>query len=199
MDKGQKTYGNYEIARLFHVTPGTVNKWFKKKKIPTFRTVGGHFRVLESDLFALLKSMGMPIPPDLAAKTKTRYLIVDDEAMVRRLVRRLLERMDPGAEIFEAVDGYEAGYKTHQLKPHLVILDLRLPCLDGIKVCRLIRRDKEMDKVKILAITAYHPERTRSVILKAGANAFLAKPFKNEEFERVVKSLLPFARRPQAV
>lgn len=188
----EKAYSNYDIAKLCHVTSVTIYKWLKEGKIPSFKTAGGHYRVRESDLIRFLKSLNIDLP---GAAGKTRILVVEDDASLRRLIVRLLQTSLKRIEVFEAVDGYEAGIKTALLKPDLIILDLLLPCLDGVKVCRMIRGEPQLDKIRILSISAYRPEKSKRVILKAGANAFLSKPFDNKAFVEEVKSLLPVPAR----
>lgn len=188
----RKVFGAFEIARLFHVTPITVNRWIKEGKLPSFKTAGGHYRVWEKDVKALMRSLNIASPGKGGKGGLHKVLIVEDNAAVRRVIRRLIEKGFPGAEIHEAIDGYEAGFKTRDLQPSLVILDLNLPCINGVRVCRMIRRNKKLKDVKILAVTGHVIEKARRVILKAGADDFLPKPFENDELlERVRQLLLP--------
>ncbi|MBI4368917.1 MAG: response regulator, partial [Elusimicrobia bacterium] len=77
-----------------------------------------------------------------------------------------------------------------QLNPMIVVLDLRLPGVDGFEVCRMIRHDAHLSEVKILAISGYAEDAMKSKILKAGADDFMAKPFDNKELiERLAKLL----------
>lgn len=185
----KKAFGAYEIARRCQVTPGTVNNWIKNGKIPAFKTAGGHFRVWESDLNEFLKSLNIS-PTEQSPMEPLRVLIVDDELPIRRLIRRLVEKTFPKAKIEEASDGYEAGYKTRAFNPFLITLDLHLPGIDGIKVCRMVKKDKDLKTIKIIAITGHQIEKTKRIFLRAGADAFLAKPFDNDEFIHQVRELV---------
>jgi excisionase family DNA binding protein len=180
-NKEQKALGTFEIAKRCHVTPTTVYRWIKGGKLRAFRTAGGRNRVLESDMAEFLRTLNISVP---------RVLIVDDELPARRLMRRLIEKAYPKVEIDEATDGYEAGFKTRDFRPSLVILDLLLPCIDGIKVCRIIRKSPDLKGTKIMAVTGYKAEKSKRVFLRAGANEFLTKPFSTEEFVRKVGQLL---------
>jgi excisionase family DNA binding protein len=180
-EQEQKALGTFEIAKRCHVTPTTVYRWIKGGKLRAFRTAGGRNRVLESDLKEFLRSLDLP---------SSSVLIVDDELSTRRLMRRLIENAYPKVEIYEATDGYEAGFKTRDLRPSLVILDLILPCIDGIKVCRIIRKSPDLNRTKILAVTGYKAEKSRRVFLRAGADAFLTKPFSTDDFVKTVGRLL---------
>jgi len=190
MERTEKVYRSSDIAKFCDVKNDTAQKWLVQGKIPSFKTPGGHFRVREPDFIAFLNSLRISVPGLTAAPRKPRVLIVEDDNVVRRFTRRLIESEFPKLEIHEAIDGYEAGFKTGVLKPDIVILDVLLPWLDGIRVCRMIRRDKNVKSTKILAISAYQPDRMKRVVLRAGANAFIEKPLNNEELIDAVGGLL---------
>ncbi|OVE78474.1 hypothetical protein BVX98_00035 [bacterium F11] len=61
-----------------------------------------------------------------------------------------------------------------------MILDLKLPGLNGLRICRLIKRDWNMKATKVLALTAYQPEKARKLFINAGADGFDSKPFDNQ-------------------
>lgn len=116
-----------------------------------------------------------------AARDRERVLIVDDEANIRQLVSRIILGVRPEATVFQAADGAEAGKTAHEVSPSLVVLDLQLPGLDGITVCRSLRGDARLRSMKILAISGRNVEEARADIKEAGADGFLAKPFGVEE------------------
>ena len=103
---------------------------------------------------------------------------------------RMLKKMDIKYELEAAYDGFEAGRKLALFNPDLVILDIRLPGMDGFKVCSSIRASYDKDRVKILAVTAYDTPITKDRILACGANEYLIKPFPGEIFREKVKELL---------
>lgn len=183
----KRRFGPFEIARRLHVTPTTVYRWIKSHRLPAFKTGGGHHRVWEEDLEAFEKSLNLPL--------QSKILVIEDDAALRRLIARLIGSAFHNVELHEAVDGYDGGFKTMELKPALVILDLLLPCINGIRVCKTIRRAQVLKGTKILAITAYKIEKSRRVIMRAGADAFLAKPFKNEDLLDAVGKLLSVRRK----
>jgi CheY-like chemotaxis protein len=187
----KRTYGTHEIARICHVTPPTIGRWIEEGKLPSFTTGGGHRRVWDLDLVLFLKNHNIPLPPDLIGVELERFLIVDDEPEMRRFVSRALQKHFPQAEIHEAGDGFEAGHKIASLRPALVILDLRLPGMDGFKVCRTVRGDPTLKGVKILAITGFGVDESRRQILEAGADGFLPKPFGPDELVAKLREFLP--------
>lgn len=186
----KEAYGTTDIAKICHVMPSTVGRWLDEKRIPSYKTGGGHRRVWTKDLVRFLKDHNIPLPTELMDQGKAKILIVDDEAPVRRLVRRWVQKFFPGVHVYEAADGFEAGHQVSALRPDLVILDLRLPGIHGLKVCQVIRADKNLEGVKILAMTGYDIEEARPQALGAGADEFLSKPINSVElFEKIGRLL----------
>jgi len=145
---------------------------------------------MESELVDFLRKYDYPVPQFLRQGIANKILIVEDDMSQRRLMVRLIQNNFSKFQIFEAENGFEAGFMARDLRPALVILDLLLPDIHGARICRLIRQSKELKNIKILSITACKIEKSKRVLLKAGANTFLAKPYQNEEFVEAVSHLL---------
>ena len=190
-----KALGTHDIARVCHVSPPAVIRWIEDGKIPFFTTGGGHRRVWDKDLVSFMRQHNIPIPPELEAAARVKILIVDDEPQNRRVIERVARLAYPEAEINEAVDGFEAGHKLHAFLPTLVVLDLRLPGIDGVRVCRMIRKDSRLRAIKILAITGNSIGESKRAALNAGADDFLGKPFNVSELTARLKGLLSPGRQ----
>ena len=186
----KKALGTHDIARICHATPPAVISWLEDGKMPSFTTGGGHRRVWDQDLIVFMKQHNMSIPSELLIETKLRILVVDDESQNRKLVNRVVRKNYPEAEIDEATDGLEAGHKINTFLPTLVVLDLQLPGMNGLKVCKMIRSDQRLQKIKILVITGHNVEESREEALKSGADDFLGKPFSVEELSTSIARLL---------
>ena len=117
--------------------------------------------------------------------TVATILIAEDERDLNNLVRRHLE--DEGYRVLQAFDGPSAEIVAIQDRPDLVILDWMLPRLDGLEVCRRIRRDSI---VPILMLTARSEEIDRVLGLEVGADDYLTKPFSIRELLARVRALL---------
>jgi two-component system alkaline phosphatase synthesis response regulator PhoP len=115
----------------------------------------------------------------------TRILIVDDEPSIVRLLQAYLER--EGFEVATAADGRTALQLARSLKPQLVILDLLLPEVDGLEVCRLLRQESE---VYIVMLTARSEETDKIVGLTVGADDYVTKPFSPREMVARIKAVL---------
>lgn len=185
----QKALGTHDIARICHVTPPSVVRWIKEGKLPSFTTGGGHRRVWESDLLRFMKEHNIPVPPELGPRQLT-FLVVDDEEVNRKFITRVLREAYPGAVIEEAADGFEAAHKVHTLLPALIVLDIQLPKVNGLKICEMIRSDPGLRGVKILAISGNNADDAAAQTLKAGADDFLGKPFAIDELLQRMKALL---------
>lgn len=120
-------------------------------------------------------------------------LIVDDEAPIRELVRGYLTR--EGFAVEEAEDGPGAIAAVRKSLPDVVVLDVMLPGLDGIEVCRQIRTFSD---AYVLMLTARGEEIDRVVGLAVGADDYLVKPFSPRELVARVKALLRRPRGPAA-
>jgi DNA-binding response OmpR family regulator len=112
-------------------------------------------------------------------------LVVDDERNIVQLVRLYLSR--EGFQVESAGSGREALEKAQRVKPDLVVLDLMLPELDGLEVCRQLRRDGDLP---IIMLTARDDDLDKIVGLELGADDYLTKPFNPRELVARVKAVL---------
>jgi len=117
-----------------------------------------------------------------------RLLIVEDDKDIVELVRYNLEK--EGYQTSVAADGLTALSTLKKSAPDLVILDLMLPKLPGLEVCREIRRDQALNRLPILMLTARGEEADRVVGLEMGADDYVTKPFSPRELVARVKALL---------
>lgn len=116
-----------------------------------------------------------------------KALIIDDEQAIVDLVRHHLEK--EGFQCLEANDGETALRLARENKPDLLILDLMLPGIDGLEICRLLRRDPSTAQVAIIMLTAKAEEVDRIVGLEMGADDYIVKPFSPRELVARVKAV----------
>ena len=117
----------------------------------------------------------MPVPPELDSGS-TRILVVDDEPAITQLIARVIRAAHPEFEITEAHDGFSAGTLMATLKPDVVVLDLRMPGMDGYEVCQFIKSKEETRHAEVLAMTAYPSPENQQRILECGAKVCMSKP-----------------------
>lgn len=118
-------------------------------------------------------------------------LVVDDEHPIVELVATYLRA--EGYTIYQAYDGLEALQLARQVRPDLVVLDIMLPGLDGIEVCRLLHQETP---VYVLMLTARAEEVDKLIGLSVGADDYLTKPFSPRELVARVKAILRRSRQP---
>lgn len=126
--------------------------------------------------------------PAICPELKQKILIVDDEPEAVELVEFNLRQA--GFETIRAMDGNEALKKAKSQVPALIVLDVMLPEVDGMEVCKLLRRDPVTAKVPIIMLTAKASEIDRVLGLEFGADDYVTKPFSPRELVLRVKKLL---------
>lgn len=184
--RGRSTLTTGQAAAHCQVSTPTLKAWIRKGRLRAFKTPGGHARIAVEEFQRFVKRHRMPeypTPPPPAA-----VLIVDDEPQMLDLLVELLTDHPRGFKIETASDGYEALIKLGSLRPALLILDVMMPKLDGIEVCRHLKRNPETQTIRILGLTGY-PEAVPA-LLAAGADACLTKPIALDAMELELERLL---------
>lgn len=116
-----------------------------------------------------------------------KILIVDDHEMVRDGLSVMLEREDDFTVVGEAQNGLEAVEKAKSLRPDVILMDLRMPEMDGVEAMRQIRA--EQDDVKFLVLTTFDTDEYIFDAIDAGANGYLLKDTSREELFRAVRTV----------
>lgn len=124
--------------------------------------------------------------------TAPRILIVDDETSLVEVLAYNFTR--EGFEVETAYDGREALQKCRLTVPDVVVLDVMIPVMDGLQVCRQIRSDSKLKGVRVLLLTARGEETDEVVGFNIGADDYVAKPFRTRPLIERVKALV--RRRP---
>ena len=119
---------------------------------------------------------------------KARILVVDDEPDMLELIETNLSAA--GFNVLQAATGEEALRQARALPPQLILLDLMLPELDGLEVCKLLRQDPATRSIPIVMLTARAAEIDRVLGLELGADDYVTKPFSMRELVLRVKKLL---------
>src|SRR5256712_4256267 len=137
------------------------------------------------------------LPPSRRAVRSTRMkriLIIEDDRDIVELVRYNLA--NEGFQVSSANDGSTGLTTLKKTPPDLLLLDLMLPKLSGLEICREIRRDDSLNRLPILMLTARGEEADRVVGLEMGADDYVTKPFSPRELLARVKALLRRAQPP---
>jgi excisionase family DNA binding protein len=185
-----ETLSTSEVAHLLGVATGSVANWIDQNQLRAGRTPGGHRRVTTQDLLAFLQERNLPVPEELLPSRRL-ILVVDDEAAVAHWLVLEIQAERPDCEVLEAHDGFAAGQVVGACRPHLVLLDLRMPGMDGFEVCRRIKADPQTRHAEVIAMTAYFSAQAEKMILESGARICLTKPLELNVLLQEIERALP--------
>ena len=115
-------------------------------------------------------------------------LLVEDTEDNRFMMRRLLEMA--GYHVVEAMNGEEAVKLAKSVSPHLILMDLSLPVIDGLAATRLIRKLPHCESTPIIAVSAHDTSDFQSEAIDAGCNSYVTKPIDFNELEELIAKLL---------
>lgn len=164
-----------EVAQICKVSQQTVIRCFDSGKLNGFRVPGSRFRRIPREaLVAFMKTN--QIPMDQLETGKKRVLVVDDDDAIIEMFTDLLER-DGRFEVRTARTGYDAGIVTERFRPDVMLLDFKLPDINGNVVCRTIRANPNFKHMQIIIISGVADPDEVAELKSAGADDFIRKPF----------------------
>ncbi len=179
-------YTTGEVADICKVSQQTVIRCFDSGRLKGFRVPGSRFRRIPRDsLISFMKSNNIPL--DQLESGRRRVLVVDDDDAIVDMFTELLER-DGRFEYRTATTGYEAGIITEQFRPDVLLLDFKLPDINGTGVCRTVRANPALAHMKIIVVSGVADPDEIKELMSCGANEFIRKPFDiTEVIDRIAK------------
>lgn len=173
--RAKQVFTTGEVAQICKVSQQTVIRCFDSGKLNGFRVPGSRFRrIPRESLVSFMKENQIPL--DQLDSGKKRVLVVDDDEVIVEMFTELLER-DGRFQVRTASTGYEAGIITERFKPDVLLLDFKLPDINGTAVCRTIRANPNYEHIKIIAISGVADPDEIEELRAAGADEFIRKPF----------------------
>lgn len=130
------------------------------------------------------------LPAGETKRTRT-VMVVDDSVTVRKVTSRLLERH--GYDVLLAKDGMDAIAKLEDARPDLMLLDIEMPRMDGFEVASLVRHNPNLEDLPIIMITSRTGEKHRERAFQIGVNAYMGKPFQEDQLLETITELLAAA------
>jgi CheY-like chemotaxis protein len=124
---------------------------------------------------------------------KKRVLIVEDEALSRSILRDILE--SGGYAAAEAVDGTEGLVQAERLHPDVILLDIRMPGLDGYEVCQGLKENPETKSIPVIFVTAVEDVALNRLAFQAGGVACVTKPVRREILVTLIEAVIANAER----
>lgn len=193
-NKKPVVYSALEVANLCGVVNQTAINWIRNNYLKAFKTPGGQFRVYPEDLMEFMEKRSMRIPPELLDQCDNKIiveprtlLIVDDDSALNDVICQFLKKRNESMQIYQAFDGFEAGTQLVQKQPKCLILDLDLPGIDGLKLCRHIQLSDAFGKPTIIVVTALNDTKTEEDCRKLGITNFFRKPLNLPELAETVE------------
>ncbi len=121
-----------------------------------------------------------------------KILLVEDEPVIQELVTTMLcgEMCGRTIEVFVVSDGSEALPRARQVRPDLVLLDVVLPGMDGVTLCRLLKADPSFGDMAVVMLTARVSKKDHEAARRAGADGYVEKPFRGFELIDKVEALI---------
>ncbi len=178
-----------QVARICNVTIRTVIKWFESGKLEGYKIPASRDRRIPREaLLRFLDEHDYPYDP-AALDPSLRVLVADDESEIVELIADRLERLD-GVEVHRALSGYEAGFETARVRPHLLLIDYNLGDIDAEQVLETLARDEAIAGTKVLVMTGFLSDDEVGVLEQKGLSV-LRKPIDLELVEREIRSLRP--------
>lgn len=193
----ERTFTTHEIAGFCGVYPSSVVNWINSGKLKSFQTAGGHHRVTLESLLEFMKQLDIPIPPEVAGRA--RILIVDDDEEFAAVLKRAFARHPDHYEAETCGDGVDALIRIGQSPPVIVILDLVMPKMDGLQVCKVLRSKPETSRIKIIAVTGKKLAISEKKLMELGVDALFRKPLDVTELLLKAADLLAKGGRTQPV
>ncbi|HSE40834.1 MAG TPA: response regulator [Acidobacteriota bacterium] len=117
------------------------------------------------------------------------FLVVDDSPTMRQLITFSLKRFK-GCNIIEAVDGVDALKKLQTTKVDVILVDINMPVMDGLKLVSLVRQDPKINQLPVIIITTEGAEEDRQRGLALGANAYIVKPIQSSHLLKTINEVL---------
>jgi len=183
-------YTTGEAAEICKLSQQTIIRCFDNGQIQGFRVPGSRFRRIPRD--EMIKFMrDNKIPMDGIESNKISVLVVDDEPEILEIFVDALKG-DGRFDVATAKTGFEAGMLADKLQPDVVILDFKLPDIDGNVVCKTIRQNPDLADIKILIISGVASPSEIEMLMHAGADDYIRKPF---NIANVVDKIVKLVRR----
>ncbi len=120
---------------------------------------------------------------------ENNFLVVEDSPTMRQLITFALKRI-PGSKVVEANDGIDALKKLSTNKIDLILTDINMPIMDGLKLVSMVRNDPAYKAIPIIIITTEGAEEDRKRGLALGADAYIAKPIQTQDLLNIVNQIL---------
>lgn len=200
----EQLYTTTKVAKIFGVTPRTIQMWADSGMIEVTKTLGGHRRITAQEVERLSRELGK-LPPLPASSDKTtekpaeteanrvvRILIVDDDKDLLKLYQMQIKSWKTLAtEVYLASDGYDALVQIGSKTPDIIITDLKMPRMDGSHMIDVIRQNPDMAHCQIVVVTGLSKEEVELQEFVIPESVLLEeKPISFARIQRLIKDFI---------
>jgi excisionase family DNA binding protein len=180
----------FEASKCCNVSSKTIINWIESGHINAYKTVGGHRRITQSDLWEFMKKQGIPMVATKPKAGQKKILVVDDDAIIVETIVQALEEDENDYDVISASDGFEAGLQVNHYKPDLLILDIMMPDIKGPQVCKNVKMNEGTKDIKIIVLSAYLDDEKFKQMKEYGADVCFSKPLPLPQLKEEVARLL---------
>ncbi len=173
----KKYVTSLEAAGLLMVSPVTIREWARKGLLQSVSTAGGHRRFMLDQLQQFARAHGIQLegPGSAPAPEPLRMLFVDDDPVFTEYLREIALAADSSLNVKSAMDGFQAGQLTEGFRPNVVALDINMPGIDGIEVCRRLRASPVTANSRLVILSGTLSPEHIAAARAAGADAWIEK------------------------
>lgn len=182
------------VAKICRMSKKTVLNWIYKDALKAFTTYGGHYRVWPGDLKKFLVKAGMDVPFQYVDDRQITFLIVDDDPAYKMLLKEAILLRFQEADVITTDDGYEALLLIGERKPNFVMLDLRMPKVDGYQVLELLRSRNKDNLMKVVVLSAYIDDEAQDRLSHSVADVIWEK---RKDISELLESLQEMMESPK--
>lgn len=163
-----------EVAELLMVSTAAIRLWAESGNLKARMTAGGHRRFKLDDIkeFATKKNIQL----NTTINENPRILIVDDDIYFAEFLRSLIKVEIENVEVEISLDGFDAAIKLQDFTPSILLLDLKMPGLDGFQVCQRVKDNPLQNHIRVIAISGDVTQSDIDKLKSIGAETCLKKP-----------------------
>jgi excisionase family DNA binding protein len=174
-----------DVARYCQINVNTVKRWIRNGTLKAFQTPSGHFRVVREDFVQFLQRYGYPLDPQIVGNPGAALdiLIIDDDPGFLQLMVHLFHTLNEKTTVATASNGAEGFKLVAQLKPRLVLLDLKMPDIAGADLARMIRSQSDMAETRIGIVSAFLNPEIHQSLQRLPVEGIFTKPVERDQLE----------------
>jgi excisionase family DNA binding protein len=184
LQKIKETLTTTEAARLMGFHVNTLKNWVRDNKMPAFKTLGGHYRIRTLDLVRTLRENGIPIPSQL--EPRFNIAVIDEDASFQAQVKGAFSSRPGTFEIKPFLNGFDALVGIGRGIPDMIILNVRLPQMDGLQLLSKLKSNSETEAIKVLAV-ADNPQEAKSALAAGAADTYVKSEGSTTLVEKIKK------------